>query len=573
MLQRLRNLFGVLEPRDRLRFGVLVTLRAFGQVPELFALLALGLVIAQLGNGSVAEASVRGLFSWIPELPVLQLATISASLFLLKVVILLLTLRSLTNFLAGLDSRMSEKIVEGAAKSDLSDLKRVSQGELGWSIGLSSHVAFNGVPYAFSSLVSEVFLATIIVVSLFIVEPGFTSTALAGMVLFFMLVTRFIGARLKDIGERTSAIQVGIADFARDLVTNFKSLKFGEFSPISPHFNEARREFAKLKSSQSFLMSVPRQFAELVVVFVFLSVLVAQEVGFLGGEASSASVTLIAVGGLRLLAAALPIQTSINNLKALMPQTTFAVDMVSRVGKQKPVETRGSQLGSSDLDLPISVSVDNLTLRLANHPDTILRKVSLSISPGEFVGILGPSGSGKTSLLDCISGLHPDVEGNIYFNDRDIKRLNEKDWAQVSYLPQRVNLLGGTLMSNIVLGWPEIRLNSERLQWAIETVGLQPLINSLEFGIDTDVGKHRDSFSGGQIQRVALARVLYSRPRLLLLDEPTTGLDSLSETLISHGLTSLKGFCTIVMVSHSAQVVEGADSKYWLEDGRIDPLR
>lgn len=198
----------------------------------------------------------------------------------------------------------------------------------------------------------------------------------------------------------------------------------------------------------------------------------------------------------------------------------------------------------------------------------VLRGVSLSIPVGRFVALVGPSGAGKTTAIDLIVGLHRPQQGEVYIDDTPLAEVNLRAWRQsIGYVPQEMLLFNDTILHNITLGDPDISRSD--VEWALRAAGAWDFIAERAEGLDTEVGNLGVKISGGQRQRLAIARALVRRPGVLVLDEVTTALDPITERAICQTLRSLSGDVTIVAISHQPAIREAADVSYRLENGVI----
>ena len=205
----------------------------------------------------------------------------------------------------------------------------------------------------------------------------------------------------------------------------------------------------------------------------------------------------------------------------------------------------------------------------AYDEETILKGVSAEIPAGAFVCVVGPSGSGKSTLVDMLMGLMRPQGGRILIDGVDFADVNLTKWRQdIGYVPQDLFLFHDSIKTNVTLH--EDDLSDERVLEALRQAGALPFVERLPQGIDTVIGERGLRLSGGQRQRIAAARALVRRPRLLILDEPTTALDPATEAEICRTLKKLCGEdLTIVAISHQRAVMEVADAVYHMEDGKL----
>ena len=187
----------------------------------------------------------------------------------------------------------------------------------------------------------------------------------------------------------------------------------------------------------------------------------------------------------------------------------------------------------------------------------IINNVSFSINKGDITGIIGQSGSGKSTVLNLILGLLEPTSGNIKIDGKPLTNDNAKYWQKnIGFVPQQINLIDDTLKNNIAFGIEENLINISALQNSISLSQLTEFINQNPDRLDSLVGERGISLSGGQIQRIGIARALYNSPSLLILDEPTSSLDTETEKHLINDIQKLKKDRTIVIISHNKSIID-----------------
>ena len=201
-----------------------------------------------------------------------------------------------------------------------------------------------------------------------------------------------------------------------------------------------------------------------------------------------------------------------------------------------------------------------------------LRNFNLTIEPGAFLGVTGPSGAGKTTFADLLSGLFPPDSGDIAVGGASLRGGALAAWRrQISYVSQDPFMFHDTIRRNLAWAATGETAPTEDEMWAALTlVGAKDLVSRMDHGLDTIVGERGTLVSGGERQRLALARALLRRPRLLILDEATNAIDVDGERLLLKRLTELKPRPTIVMIAHRAESLSLCDRVIALKDGRLD---
>ena len=188
-----------------------------------------------------------------------------------------------------------------------------------------------------------------------------------------------------------------------------------------------------------------------------------------------------------------------------------------------------------------------------------------------FTVISGASGVGKSSLLDLFCGFIEPESGELNINDVPLSKLSLHKWrGLIGYVSQETTLLHDTILNNVLIGAPHLtRIDAE---YALRQAGAWEFVSALPAGMETHVGERGGLFSGGQRQRILIARALSNRPLLLLLDEPTSALDSESEQIICKTLVGLAQNLTIIVASHQPVLINAANNKLVLSEGKLRPL-
>ena len=214
------------------------------------------------------------------------------------------------------------------------------------------------------------------------------------------------------------------------------------------------------------------------------------------------------------------------------------------------------------------VSMSDLVACVPGTDHQVVRRVSLSFEPGTITMIMGPSGSGKSSLIKVILGLWPAAQGKVRIDGADAFLFNRQELGdQIGYLPQGIELFDGSVSENIArFGEPD----SESTIQAAKDAGVHEMILKLKDGYDTKIGLKGVNLSPGQRQRLALARALYKRPKILLLDEPNSNLDEAGERALNASLETMRAVgSTVVLVSHRQSALNIVDKLVVMEWGVV----
>ena len=214
------------------------------------------------------------------------------------------------------------------------------------------------------------------------------------------------------------------------------------------------------------------------------------------------------------------------------------------------------------------LSAENITVVPPGAQLPALRAISFEIEAGEIVGVIGPSAAGKTTLARTLLGIWPATQGKVRLDGADIYGWSRTELGpHLGYLPQDVELFDGTIAENIArFGEPD----SEKIVTAARLAGVHEMVLKFPQGYDTAIGSAGGLLTGGQRQRIALARALYGEPKLIVLDEPNSSLDDAGDAALLAALLALKARgATVVVISHRTGVLPALDKLLVLKDGQL----
>jgi ABC-type multidrug transport system fused ATPase/permease subunit len=209
-----------------------------------------------------------------------------------------------------------------------------------------------------------------------------------------------------------------------------------------------------------------------------------------------------------------------------------------------------------------------VSFRYPGQASDVLSDINLEILPGQTVAIVGRSGSGKTTLMNLLMGLYAPSSGNIYIDHIDIQSIPRVAYRhQLGVVEQQPFLFDGTVRENIAKVDPALPL--EEVEEAARVAGIHDFVTSLPFGYDTKIGERGTALSGGEKQRLMIARALVAKPRLLILDEATSAVDSGAESRIQQNIRRAAAGRTTFVIAHRLSTIRNADRIVVLDRGRI----
>ena len=316
------------------------------------------------------------------------------------------------------------------------------------------------------------------------------------------------------------------------------------------------------------LTQVPRYLMELVTfgsMIALVLYLIINHEGDLGVILPILSV--YALAGFKLLPSFQLIYTSLARIKSNSPGfTSIRRDLINSLNTEEIT----NQIERTYLYPKKQLELQDITFTYPGNEEPAIHKLNISIPVNSVVGIVGPSGSGKSTLIDILLGLINPDEGKLIIDDDVINENNRRSWQNsIGFVAQDIFLSEGSIAENIAFGVQSDQIDLNKVKQTLKLAHLTELVQSYKDGIHTKVGERGVQLSGGQCQRVGIARALYHNAEVLVFDEATSSLDGLTEKMIMEAIHNFSGRKTIIMIAHRLKTVEKCDKIFFLEEGRL----
>jgi ABC-type multidrug transport system fused ATPase/permease subunit len=215
------------------------------------------------------------------------------------------------------------------------------------------------------------------------------------------------------------------------------------------------------------------------------------------------------------------------------------------------------------------IVADNVNFQYQNDSKFALQEIYFKIPAGSSAAIVGPSGSGKTTLIDLLLGVLEPQKGSISISNSSPNEAIIRWPGAISYVPQNVFIANATIRENVGLGYPTQFISEFRVKEALATAQLFDIVENFKEGIDAPVGENGAKISGGQRQRLGIARALFTSPKLLVLDEATSALDGQTEADLTKSIELMSGKVTVIVVAHRLSTVQKVDQVIYVNKGRV----
>lgn len=319
-------------------------------------------------------------------------------------------------------------------------------------------------------------------------------------------------------------------------------------------FNFNNSKFSESTKMRNILNSLPRIIIEffIVVILVFI-------IFYMIKSSNDLSEVLISIGVFSF--AAIKLMPSISLLTSQYQLMKYNIPVVDVLFEEiKKANQKQNNLLKDKCNLNENfenLNFKDLSFGYENKNKDLFKKINIEINKKDKIGIIGETGIGKSSFINLICGLFDDYSGKIFYNKKELRQNNLDIYKSFfSYVPQHVYLLDDTILNNIIFGVTERKINKKKIEKIIKIVELENTINQLPNKLDTIVGEGGSKLSGGQIQRIGIARALYKDRSILILDESTSALDEKTEINILKSLFENYSEKTILVITHRKKPLE-----------------
>jgi len=417
--------------------------------------------------------------------------------------------------------------------------------------------------------IADLSLLVVMIVGLLVVDP---ITAVATFLVFSLIayfLYRFMHIRAGTLGIESSNLTIRSNEKIVEVFASYReSVVRNRRDYYAREIGQLRYALANSSAEISFLPYVSKYVIETTVV---VAAVLIGSVQFTLQDASHAIATLaiFLAAGTRIAPAVLRLQQGSIYIKNGLGFSGPTLDLIDSLGNLPMIENIDDTVDAIHEGFVSEIIVENVSLTYPDKQNPAIANVTLAIPAGTSVAFVGPSGAGKTTIIDILLGvLNPD-SGSVLISGLPPLLAVAKWPGAVSYVPQDVVIAAGTIRENIALGYPIEEATDELVLGALKVAQLDEFVSDLPRGIDTQVGERGARISGGQRQRLGIARAMFTRPHLLVLDEATSSLDGKTEASISDAIHALRGSTTVVIIAHRLSTVRNVDRVVYLFKGRV----
>ena len=462
-------------------------------------------------------------------------------------------------------------------------LNRPYEEYLGADIPTVFRLTDSDIPNAFQlilvmiQMVTEIVVAGFLCIVLVVVSPVMSLFIFCIFLGMTLMITKVLKPRLNAIGHKNQQIQSRIAKWRIQSIYGLKDVKVlhrEEF--FVRNYYESGAIGADVARNYAVFNNLPRLLIETIfmasmLLFIMLYMLRGGNITVLIPQLSA-----FAVAGIRVMPGTNRINTYLSEIAYSQPCLDYLYENLTANMKMDVngsvtglARGGGAQTQEVRTHLQDKIVLDHITYAYPNTEKNIFTDAHMEVKKGQSVGIMGPSGAGKSTVVDILLGLLRVQEGTITCDGANIFD-NYADWlSKIGYIPQSIYLIDESIRDNIAFGIDADKIDDRRIWEVLEEAQLKEFVEELPEGLDTTIGDRGVRISGGQRQRLGIARALYHNPEILVFDEATSALDNDTEKAVMDAINNFHGRKTMVIIAHRLNTIAKCDVIYKVDGEKI----
>lgn len=499
------------------------------------------------------------------------IAIVATSLLLIRTFVSIYLTKRALFFLSKQGAKISSNLFKGILNLPIENIKNRNSQDIVFAVNAGTNAITVGVIGSSLGIFSDAVLVAVLMLGIALLDVSVSILTLIFFGLIALILYFKMQKKARILSKLDSELAVSGNIIILEVLRSFREMKIRNRQEwYGAIFEINKQSKSRMVAELTFMPNVSKYVMEISIVFGFLFFGAIQ---FVLKDAVNAvgSLAIFFAAASRIAPAVLRIQQNFLTFNSSITVAHSAIAIKNEIDiniKKYNANNRNSN-NTNVNEFRGEVILENVSYGYPESFNRALTGINLIVNQGEMVALVGPSGGGKTTLVDLILGLITPSTGKVILSGMDPEVALARFAGRIAYVPQDIEVMDGTIRSNICLGYELNAFSDEALTLSLEKVGLLDFVNHLTDGLDSIVGERGAKISGGQRQRLGIARALITNPDFIVLDEATSALDSETEAQVSESINNLKGSCTVLVIAHRLSTVTSADKVIYLSHGTI----
>ena len=571
MTSSIQFLYKFLNSKQKTRLFSLLVIMIIASFFEIICILSLVEYVNFLSENQIGflfDFLIQKLKLDYFELNIKNFSFILIFIFLLSTVLNLFSVYLLSKFTLQTGGEIESDLFEYYLRRDyLFHLETTSSKLLNNIFELVKRIT-NFVMYPLMIIISKILFIIPIFLGLLVFKTQITFFAMVMFVSLYVLIFQIFKKKMKFLGELQTRVTENKFSILNQGFGGIKEVKIlNKFKFFRKYYNYLYNQLVSIQVERDIVGRFPKYLIELIVISasILLILYFSSNLQFNFNEIII-NMSFFLIIAYKIIPALQQVYYNANIVKNHVPAISkLSYDLNNSKKKYKLVNKDNTIFNNFK-----SLEIKNLFFKYKTSKGEVLNKISFRISNGEKIAITGLSGSGKTTLINILLGIININRGKIIINNKALKKDELLSWQKlIGFVSQSIFLTDRSIKENIAFGIPKNKIDSKKIKNLIKICNLKKIVNNLPQKENTVIGERGAKFSGGQQQRLGIARALYTDPSVIILDEATNALDLKTENEILKSISKFKKNITIIMISHRLELIKRFDKVLFLDQGKI----
>lgn len=488
-------------------------------------------------------------------------------LFFIKLILLLISTKLQTNFFSMMRYKISSYFFNFyISKPYIYFTNEKESAKIMRNVTMLSS-SYSGFLERFLLLANDFFIFLGIVIVVFFYDPIIFLIISSLIILISLVYISFTKKYFFNLGKSLLDLSANLLKDIQESLNNIIQIKLlKKESHFVSNFNFKAKDNSYKIGYLAFLQAIPKMLMEFFAILLVFLLIIALVYTSQPKEEIISIITLFSIITIRIIPFSTKLISFINSLSSFAPSLNLLKSELNLSKKDTNREVSENKINKKKIEKINEIKFDEVAFSYPNTKEKLFENLSLSMTKNNIYGIFGPSGSGKTTLLNLINGLIKPSYGSIKYNNINLEELN---FSKIGYVTQSSFFQNDTIKKNIAFGILEKDIDENKIYSSLEAVNLLNLINNLENGVNSLISELGSNFSGGQLQRLSIARAIYSNSDLIIFDEPTSSLDEKNKEKILDLIKSLKKNRIIIIITHTKSDIKICDRVFKINKKNI----
>jgi ABC-type multidrug transport system fused ATPase/permease subunit len=566
---------------DRIKLFLVSLIQIFLSFLDLTGVVFFGLIgsvtVAAISSTKVAgrtEAVINfiGLENYTSQVQVAILGLLAVILMIIKTFASLYFNKKIIFFLSRRSAVMSANLTSNLFQKSFTEIKYQGSQNLIYSLTTGVDRITVGVLATSVALIADFSLLIVLLFGLLFINPLMTLILLATLSLVSTVLYLTVKNKNKKLRALEAKYTISSSNKIFEAVGSYRELLLrGKRQFFAEEIGSARMLQADANANSTYLMNINKYILEASVLLITMLV---ASIQFLLSNAlrSVATLTLFFAAISRIAPAVFRIQQNLLYIKGALGGAKPTLDLINSL--QLSV-SRSSNEKEAEI-VPVihdgftgAVVIKDLCFKYPGSENNAIQDISVQLNSGKYIAVVGPSGAGKSTFVDLLLGLHHPSSGSVQISGLNAIDAIERWPGAIGYVPQEIQLVSGSIIENVLLGFKDNSENRKHVVNALRKAELNEYLSANEIISDLNIGDEGGKLSGGQRQRIGIARALLTNPKILVMDEATSSLDAQTEDNIAKAVNRAKENSLVIVVAHRLATVRRADLVIYLENGQV----